>query len=398
MIIPTYNRPVHLKRLLAYYHQANMQNRFLVLDSSHEAIRNGNKALVASCGESYRHIVFPSSMPVATKLFEGLSLVQTHYGAICADDDVIFHDALRKALAFLSTHPDYVCADGIYLNFRPSNNEIHFQIEYGSHGIDANHPGARVFRLFQRYESMFYAVYRASNLRDIFSFVKNIPTLHYQELFQTTAAMLKGKSHRLSEFYAARQACGPADPIRDKWQTFYWFADNSAEFLSHYKAYRDDLWGFYQKFCTGQEMDQKVFFLAMDTAHAVFFSTGCPPKYFYSRLQQHWPEDVLAIINDSDNALEALKSNFMRKTDEVLNVVAWQLRKRGFLNSYNPPRTVERLRGEVAAKGIDGKRWGCRLPQNLLWLAAKPRFRAAFSELCNYLDDAKEKPNPHDQA
>jgi len=391
LIIPTYNRSAHLRRLLRYYQQANMLTEFLILDSSHEAAQDENKAFVASCGDRFRHVSFSATLSVASKLFEGLGLVQTPYCAVCADDDVIFPGGLKKALDFISTHSDYVCCDGIYLNFSPTAGDIHFQVEYGSRGIDAQHPGARIFRLFQRYESMFYAVFRTHDLRDVFSFVKNIPTLHFQELFQAAGALLKGKSHRMSEFYAGRQSCDPAEPLRDKWQTFYWFADDSADFLSHYQTYREDLLRFYQQFSAEPKMDPRDFFRAMDMAHAIFFSANCPPKYFHSRLQSHWPDDSMVTGLDSNDAMESLKSSLRSRIDKAFKLGAWFLRKRGFLNDYNPPLAVEKLRSEVVVRSLNQKGWGCRVPQNLLWVASKTEFRSAFNELCQYLGSASEQ-------
>lgn len=388
LVVPTYNRPDHLKRLLTYYQQVGLQTRFLVLDSSNEDTVTANAALVVSCGERFRHVVYPSSLPVASKLFQGLSLVETPYCAFCADDDLIFPDALAHALDFLVSHADYVCTDGIYLNFYPSKGEINFQVEYGSRGIEAEHPGARIFQLFQSYESMFYAVFRTPDLRDVFSAVKDIPSLHYQELFQAAGALLKGKSHRLPEFYAARQHCEAAEPTRDKWQTFYWFADDNVEFLSHYLAYRDELWRFYEKFGAEPRMAKKDFNNAMDMAHVTFFSKNCPPKYFYSRLQQFWPADAFKDVKDSDSVYSDLRHEGRLTWERRLHdLMTWIERT---VTDYVPHIAQRSLDREVALLAKEGLGWGCKLPPDLWWMASVPKFRTAFVELCKYLGNAKQ--------
>lgn len=388
LVIPTFNRPAHLKRLLTYYQQAGLQTRFLVLDSSNEDTVAANAALVASCGERFRHVVFPSSLPVATKLFQGLALVETPYCAFCADDDLVFPDALTHALDFLASHTDYVCTDGIYLNFFPSKGEINFQVEYGSRGIEADHPGARVFRLFQSYESMFYAVFRASDLRDVFSFVKDIPSLHYQELFQAAGALLKGKSHRLPEFYAARQHCEAAEPARDKWQTFYWFADNNVEFISHYLAYRDDLWRFYERFGAEPRMDRQAFNTAMDMAHVTFFSKNCPPEYFYSRLQQYWPTDAFKAVKDNDSVYGDLRRDGRLTWGKWLyDLMEWIERA---VADYAPHIAQRSLDKETRLLAKDGLGWSCKLSPDLWWMASVPKFRAAYIEICKYLGNSKQ--------
>lgn len=387
LVIPTYNRPAHLARLLAYYQQANLGARFLVLDSSDEATVAANGALVASCGERFRHLVFPSSLAVATKLYQGVELVETPYCAFCADDDLVFPEALAKALDFLVSHDDYVCTDGIYLNFFPSNGEIQFRMEYGSRGIDAEHAGARVFQLFQRYESMFYAVFRTPDLRELFSFVKDIPSLHYQELFQAAGALLKGKSHRLPEFYAARQHCDPAEPARDNWQTFYWFADDTTEFLDHYQAYRAELWKFYERFCAEPRLEQKPFLSAMDMAHATFFSENCPPEYFHSRLQQCWPQDAFKAERDQVSVFDDLKSD----RPFTLEKLFYALIKRVEVKAagYAPHVAQRGLDKQVKQLAKEGLGWRCWLPPDLWWMASVPKFQTAYREVCSYLG----KPN-----
>lgn len=386
--IPTFNRPQHLNRLLTYYRQKKLKARFLVLDSSEDVTAEANAALVSSCGEHFRHVVFPSSLPVAAKLSQGLALVETAYSAFCADDDLIFPEALEHALEFLRNHADYVCTDGIYLNFFPSNGSINFQVEYGSRGIEAEHPGARVFRLFQSYESMFYAVFRTTDLRDIFSFVKDIPTLHYQELFQAAGALLKGKSHRLPEFYAARQHCDPAEPARDKWQTFYWFADDNLEFLSHYQAYRDDLWRFYVNFGAGPHMNEHAFNKAMDMAHVTFFSKNCPPEYFYSRLQQYWPTDAFKPGGDHDGVYEDLKTQRRLNWEKALSGCMKKL-ERKMTNSASPTAQIS-LNKAAALLAKNGPGWKCLLAADFQWMASVSKFRLAFLELCEYLGDPRQ--------
>ena len=388
--IPTFNRPQHLKRLLTYYKKVDLQTRFLILDSSEAATAAENAALVAFLGPRFRHVVFPSSLPVAAKLFEGLGLVETPYCAFCADDDLIFPTALGHALTFLASNPDYACCDGIYLNFFPSKGEINFQVEYGSRGIEAEHPGARVFRLFQRYESMFYAVFRTPDLRDLFSFVKDIPTLHYQELFQAAGAVLKGKTHRLPEFYAARQHCDAAEPTRDKWQTFYWFADDNLEFIEHYQAYRDDLWRFYEKFSAEPRMERHGFNTAMDMAHVTFFSINCPPAYFHSRLQQHWPTDAFKDMKEQDSVYDDLRPDRQLTWETTLLALLTRLERAvGRGTSSLAQRSLDK---EARLLAPDGLGWSCKLNPDLWWMASVPRFREAFLELCRYLGETGEKP------
>ncbi|RDI48149.1 TIGR00180 family glycosyltransferase [Aquicella lusitana] len=382
LIIPTYNRPHYLTRLLNYYASKQTPIRFLILDSSDTQSKTSNEQAVAALGDKARYVNFPSTIPVAAKLFEGLKLVETPYCAFCADDDLVFIDGLLQALTTLQSNPDYVCVDGIYLNFNQVQNNVHLRIEYATKGIGAEDPGARVFKLYQKYESLFYGVFRTKNALDIFSGVSKNPSLHYQELFQATSALLIGKSHRLPIFYAARQHCDPADMNRDKWQTYYWFAENPKEFMEHYLLYREELWNFYQNHVAEQKYSKETFFQIMDIAHAMYFGVGCPPEYFHSVLQNKWPADVYQKSNlFSENVCNHLKSTRRVWLEaSIENIIKWMPK---ILLSYYSLWDMRKLNKKI--QRYTKANWKCALARELKWLAGVDSFGHAYQELCLYL-------------
>lgn len=389
LVIPTYNRPLFLMRLLNYYRKRATNITFLVLDSSKPEIAEENALLISTIDRNFRYIGFPSSLQVAKKLSSGLDLVETPYCAFCADDDLVFLDALMRAQGFLQENPDYVCADGIYLNFNQIGTDIHLVTEYASRGIDAEHPGARIFRLFQKYESMFYGVFRTPDLKEIFSFAKDIPSLHFQELFQATAALIKGKSYRFPEFFACRQNCKAAEPERTNWQTFYWFASNPDEFVRNYRLYCDDLWRFYQLFGSEPRMNKEIFFKTMDLSHAVFFATECPPIYFHSVLQDEWPGYIFRKPG-SGNLLEDVKTSMRIPLDDtLLDALSWFHRQISVFLRHIEFKRSRSLKSLVSLNEEVQKTcqtaWVCHLQSELCWLATVPQFRSAYFELCHYL-------------
>ena len=382
IVIPTYNRPEFLGRLLAYYQSKESAAKVLILDSSESDVKAKNARVTAECGERFRHVVFPLTLPVASKLAQGLALVDTPFCALCADDDIVFIEGLNRALTYLKAHPECVCTDGIYLNFFRSGKDIQLKIEYASKGIDAEHPAARVFRLFQRYESLFYGVFRTSDLAEIFSGVSRNPSLHYQELFQATGALLIGKSHRLPVFYAGRQHCAPADPTRNRWQTYYWFAENREEFLEHYVRYRGELWEFYQRRGARPRLSKDEFVKSMDIAHAVFFGTGCPPEYFYSVLQSQWPKDPFKQDPEDDDVCNQLKVAPRRSWRGPVRRFAKWLQEAA---STDPPSSGLNDINHCVRRQFRTP-WTCVLAPELRWLANTGRFREAYFELCRYMD------------
>lgn len=388
LIIPTYNRPEFLARLIKYYASKKTDIKFLILDSSDEKIQPLNQKSCVVLGNSITYVNFSHTIPVATKLLEGLKLVTTDFTAFCADDDLVFIDGLSSALTFLINNPQYVCVDGIYLNFNQIENNIHLVIEYATKGISAENPGARLFQLYQKYESLFYGVFKKNDAIAIFTGVSQNTSLHYQELFQATAALLLGKSHRLPIFYAARQHCDPAEVTRDKWQTYYWFADNAKEFLEHYVIYRKILWKFYLDNIQNKTYSQNDFFKMIDIVHAMYFGIGCPPAYFHSVLENDWPNDPFKKPNIyTDNVCNLLKTahrNWLEIYFEKFST--WFSKK---LSQTHSKRDLTKLDKLIHKESLN--QWKCHLNKDLRWLARVELFKSTYQELCHYLDKTPQK-------
>lgn len=402
LVIPTYNRPELVRRLVRYYLGRGTVIQLLVLDSSRAEIATANAAWFGGCGPNVRHVIYPDTLPPGAKLARGLPMVNTPYASFCADDDLVFPQGLANAIDFLAANREYVCAHGLYLNFRVGDQLepgeapppggirnpqcLHVWREYGGPGNEANHPGARIFRLFQSYESLYYAAFRTRDLRDIFAEVEAIPTLHYQELFQSVGTLIKGKVKRLPGLFAARQSIEAAQPERDNWQTYYWFASNPAEVLEHYRDYCEVLWRFYEVHGAAPRLERAAFQKTLDLSHAVYFSAGCPPAYFYSALQAYWPQDGFVEPGRTDlfgqmgagGGAAAPGSKPKWTVRRVLSAARLVLRAA----RHAPHRRSLDWR----ARRLGGTAWECRLPWNMRWLAGQPEFRRTYLELCRYMN------------
>jgi glycosyltransferase domain-containing protein len=397
LIIPTFNRPELVQRLVSYYLKRSTDIQILVLDSSRPEIAQANAAWFNGRAGNVRYAAFPDSTQPGAKLAKGLHMVNTTYVSFCADDDLVFPQGLADAVHFLNGNQDYVCAHGLYLNFRIGDqpepdvvlkpgevldpHTLHVWREYGGPGNEAGHAGARIFRLFQGYESLFYAAFRHVDLREIFAQVQNIPSLHYQELFQSVATLIKGKVKRLPGFYAARQSIAAAQPERDNWQTYYWFASNPVELLDQYRSYCNELWRYYEAHGAQPRLDRAAFQKALDLAHAVYFSAGCPPEYFYSVLQSLWPNDPYQKPAHMEAFGQLGGPGGARPKWTVRSVLS---AARTVLRAarYVPHWYSLNLR----ARRLGSTPWNCRLPWTLRWLAGQPAFRNAYLELVLYLD------------
>jgi len=389
LVIPTYNRPDLLRRLVTYYVERTQPPNLLVLDSSAPDIAAQNAAALAAYGPSLRHIVYPSTTPMAAKLARGLQEVATPTVSFCADDDLVFTEALQQARDFLLQNPDYVCAHGLYLNFREDGLNVHVTREYAGESNDAEHAGARIFRLCQNYESLFYGVFRTGDLQSIFAEAAKISSLHYQELFQSAAALIIGKVKRFPSFYAARRSGPEAEPGRDKWQTYYWFADDPTDFLTHYSDYRERTAAFYVGHSGEGALDRDAFLRVLDITHAMYFSKGCPPAYFHDRLKPYWPND--AFVKEPGDLFQAMRSGPVKKKwtrGERFTIKVWRRLRASFGHKPDAGTEAERQIDLMNAQIQQTCRmpWQCHLSRDLKWAAGRPDFRAAYRELCAYLD------------
>jgi glycosyltransferase domain-containing protein len=284
IVIPTFNRPAAVRRLVAYFAKSPWPFEVLVLDSSDPAIALSNKHDLALIHPYLVHQIFDSSTPMASKLAEGLKFVATPTVSLCADDDFVLPAMAKAASEFIIKSPEYVCAHGLYVNFTIDGSLITLTKEYCSPSIEDANGAERVFSLMQAYESLFYAVYRTEDFKKIFHGVCRQETLHFQEMFQSVASLFLGKTKRFPSIYAARQSCAPAEPERNKWQTYYWFADDTDDFVGQYGRYRHDLCDFVSvNRCCPNLTDEKCR-KVLDLSHAIYFSAGCPPMYFRDRL------------------------------------------------------------------------------------------------------------------
>ncbi|HUL90775.1 MAG TPA: TIGR00180 family glycosyltransferase [Burkholderiales bacterium] len=404
LVIPTLNRPALLKQLVRYYYKRAWPVNLLVLDSSMPEIARENSEALAPFGNAVRHVVFETTEPWASKLLRGLEMVESRYVSFCADDDVVFPVGVQNAIAYLDSHAEYVGAHGIYFNFRPDGRLVHVKNEYSGPSNEATHPGARIFRLCQKYQSLFYAVYRTQDLRDIFASLQTLNTFLFQELFQSVAAVIKGKIKRLPSIYAARQYGPPAESNRKKWNPFPWFADNPVDLLEHYQGYRDALWAFYRAHSSAPHIDQEAFFKTLDLAHAVYFCSGCSPRDFHAVLQPLWPGDPYLMIGPLDalrvaDKLMAFKRSAYPEGDTGADMIE-QLQTPAGISKWSKIAALSTLRYlwlvarsvpnvvrlDLKARIACRTAWKCRLPLTARWLVAVPEFGSTYHELCHYLD------------
>jgi hypothetical protein len=184
----------------------------------------------------------------------------------------------------------------------------------------------------QKYESLYYGVYRSDDLKIIFESAATNDNLHFQELHQSVAALMLGEHHRLNKIYGARQNCVPADSKREKWQTTYWFAENSVEFIAKYSLYTENVYKFYTTNVQTPHISRHQFKHFINVSHAIFFSKSCVVPYMHQALSELWPEKEFRIPKNIVLKTDGwIIGEILLKSSSILNLFSMILLKFGNL-------------------------------------------------------------------
>jgi glycosyltransferase domain-containing protein len=201
IVIPTYNRPGYLKRLLDYYSAFDVD--VVVSDSSKEAF----DGLAGFRRVRYFH--YPS-LDMVDKLALTLKKIRTKYLVFCGDDDFIIVESVCECIRFLEENPDYASAQGYYTSFYKKKKRAVYGPSY-LHiiGFDNNSPSAetRVRTQLLNYMDTLYSVQRTANMRQIYAYAyRKVSDYNLMELIVTIGTLINGKHRVLPIFYCARES------------------------------------------------------------------------------------------------------------------------------------------------------------------------------------------------
>ncbi|MBI4620265.1 MAG: TIGR00180 family glycosyltransferase [Desulfobacterales bacterium] len=214
IVVPTYNRPHFLKRLLLYYQEQKFPYAIVVADSSFAPSCEENRNVVASlCNTLNVHYqMYRTDISVPLKIAQALDTVNSKYAVICADDDFILPQAIELCVCFLEANPDYSIAHGHALRFfsyTSANRDAHHSLRIETYPqciLDFNDPRLRLQKHLKGYTATFYSVHRRSDL------IHNMQVCHdktadirFGELLPSCLSLIQGKAKRLDILYMVRQ-------------------------------------------------------------------------------------------------------------------------------------------------------------------------------------------------
>jgi glycosyltransferase domain-containing protein len=239
LVIPTYNRPKPLRALLTYLSATALQARILILDSSAPKLRAVNRKIIESAKLKLDCTEFPTETRPFDKFREGVHKVTTQFCALCADDDLVVLDGVKRCLDVLRANPQASVAQGYSFSFlcQPNGNMDLGNILYFSSTIEDATPLARVAKLFARYQAATYGNYRTRVLQRTFDTLKPMTSILARELLGSALAAVEGQMIRVPCFSHGRSM--NASESYEHWHPLEWFAKDSQGLFREYHLYRE---------------------------------------------------------------------------------------------------------------------------------------------------------------
>lgn len=217
ILIPTYNRPGYLKRILGYYSDCRITHTIIVADGSGDEIKKTNKETIASFPilEVLHLDRYSPETAYSIRLSDALNHVDTKYCVICADDDFITPKGMGQSVDFLESNSDYTVAHGKYIFFNlecngDEGNIFRWRTIYSNESISSIDPAVRVYQQLSEYSTAtYYAVHKTKFLQWVWAessrYTREDDHL-FSELLASTLCLVYGKMKCLDVLYSVKDS------------------------------------------------------------------------------------------------------------------------------------------------------------------------------------------------
>lgn len=297
LIIPTYNRPNFLKRILDYYSQNNINFDIIVADSSTQQNKEINRKVVQSFPNLkilYLH-KFSSKLVSHQKFAQMVNYIKTKYCVFCADDDFVVPDGINEAVVFLEENPDYSAAHGSYIHFYLHTNSMGvkkfwWNFIYPYESITSSNAVTRMTSHFNKYNQVMYAVRRTNVVLKVYKeFIKyKIDPFLFGEFLPDMLTIIYGKIKRLNMFYAARQAFSTSSSY---WPSLM-DATNKGAYDKEYAKFKECL---ISNMIKNTKLSKKEIQLIIDTNMSAYLKTTLQQHLFgkFNNILRRFPSFIV---------------------------------------------------------------------------------------------------------
>lgn len=245
IIIPTYNRPAYLHRILGYYDSFGESFDIIVADSSSGENKKLNKEIISSLSNlDIKYLDhYSTEINPHHKIGDVANYAKTKYCVFCADDDFVTPNGIRESVDFLEQNPGFAVAQGRYIAFCLKGDEMGKQQlvwkPTESHeSITFSDVKLRLSCHLSNYSQLTtYGVHRAELLQMVYGELlkSEVDPMLFGELLPSMLILIYGKMKCLDVFYAARDAYSAGN-----WPTLK-DAIESGRYDNEYTKFRDCL-------------------------------------------------------------------------------------------------------------------------------------------------------------
>lgn len=319
LIVPTYNRHELFIKLISYLSNEQAGFQIIVLDSSRSDIQKDNKIKCTNSGLNITFYGYQENTTPLEKWLDGLRKVTTEYVSLCADDDIIFPDAIYQNIDFLSKNRDYIACHGNYVNFSEDDMPNIF-VEYSAPSIDGETILARMWQLMSNYEAISYATFRTDIIKNTFVDACKInPSPMFAELFLGNHHLISGKVKRLPILYYARKSEVASLVTQTRSHPLTYFTNYSEEFFSQYVVYRNSIMEVIEEYDQGY--DRASLMRHVDLIHSVYFMYSCDINHIINLLNTELnitvPVFENMVVNSKSAVTFATRQNYVSKYDLI---------------------------------------------------------------------------------
>lgn len=204
------------QRWMSYAEKIQLPFKILIADgSSDDRAKDllSDKAVFPNVDYEYLRYPYDKTLPhFYNKTVDILSKVTTPYALLASNDDFLFIEGLRSAIAFLEDNSDYISARGEIYDFsiRQTDFEQHMQYVFGplviekmqpyfkQASIASNNPFCRLQQQLRCNADTFHNVHRTMYLQKRFQLIKNLDPkdIRFADQFANMLTAAEGKIHR----------------------------------------------------------------------------------------------------------------------------------------------------------------------------------------------------------